>query len=402
MTIPSITITNQGIIAPSTQEVLSGVWSILRDAFGENLNESEDTPQGQLAVSFTAFIQEERDKMIQLMNQIDPKYSSGIYQDAIGELYFLSRQENTYSTAPITLEGLAGTVVPSGFQIGDQSGNIWQTTGQFIIDTNGSITGTVQCLTAGAIEAAPNTITNIIVALSGLDRVTNASAATAGMDEESRENFEIRRQESVAANAKNTDAAVRGAIANLSSVVDVWAKSNPTDETVTFGSTNYSVIRNSILISVVGGTDYDIAWQALVKAGTGCSFNGNTEVTVYDTDTFPVDAPDYQVKFLRPDTVSVKYRIKVEDIAAMSYEDEQALKNAILNALKTGKTRARIAQNIRAAQYIPVVVAATNLNIVDLEISVNGGTTWTNTAQLGVDQFPNTTSFDVTVVDDDA
>lgn len=400
MTIPSITITNQGIIAPSTQDVLNGVWAMLRDAFGEALVQSDDTPQGQLATSFTAFIQDERDKMIQLMNQIDPQYSSGIWQDAIGELYFLTRQENTYSTAPISLEGLVGTIVPSGFQIGDQAGNIWQTTGDFIIDTDGSILGTVQCLTAGAIQAAPNTITNIIVALSGLDRVTNPSAATVGIDEESRENFEIRRQESVAANAKNTDAATRGAIANLPSVVDVWVKSNPTDATVNFGSTNYPVIRNSILISVVGGTDYDIAWQALVKAGTGCSFNGNTEVTVYDTDTFPVDAPDYDVKFLRPSTVAVKYRVKVEDIAAMSFEDEQAIKNSILNALKTGKTRARIAQNIRAAQYIPVVISATELSIVDLEISIDNGTTWVNASQLGVDQFPNTTAFDITVVDD--
>ena len=400
MTIPSITITDQGIIAPSTQEVLNGVWAMFREAFGDDLNQSQDTPQGQLVVSLTAIIQDERNQMIQLMNQIDPQYSRGIWQDAIGELYFLTRQQNTFSTAPITLEGLVGTIVPTGFQIGDQAGNIWETTGDFIIDTGGSITGTVQCLTAGAIEAAPNTITNIIVALSGLDRVTNPSAATVGLDEESRENFEIRREESVAANAKNTDAAVRGAIANLPSVVDVWVKSNPTDATVNFGSTNYPVIRNSILISVVGGTDYDIAWQALVKAGTGCSFNGNTEVTVYDTDTFPVDAPDYQVKFLRPSTVTVKYRVKVEDIAAMSYQDEQAIKNAILDSLKTGKTRARIAQNIRAAQYFPVVINATNLSIVDVEISVNGGTTWVNAAQLGVDQFPNTTAFDVTVIQD--
>ena len=143
-----------------------------------------------------------------------------------------------------------------------------------------------------------------------------------------------------------------------------------------------------------------IAWQALVKAGTGCSFVGNTEVTVYDTDTFPVDAPDYLVKFERPDTVTVKYRVKIEDIAAMSYQDEQAIKNAILNALTTGKTRARIAQNIRAAQYFPVVINATNLSIIDVEISIDNGTTWVNAAQLGVDQFPNTTSFDITVVDD--
>lgn len=400
MTIPSITITDQGIVAPSTQDVLNGMWALFLDAFGQDLNQSEDTPQGQLVVSLTAIIQDERDKMIQLMNQIDPQYSRGIWQDAIGELYFINRQENTFSTAPILLEGLSGQVIPAGFQIGDQSGYIWQTTGAFIIDTSGSITGTVQCLTAGAIEAAPNTITNIIVALNGLDRVSNPAAATAGLETETRENFEIRRQESVSANAKNTDAATRGSIANLPSVVDVWVKSNPTDETVNFGATNYPVIRNSILISVVGGTDYDIAWQALVKAGTGCSYNGNTEVTVYDNDTFPVDAPDYQIKFLRPETKTIKYRIKIADISAMSYQDQQSMKNAILDSLKTGKTRARIAQTIRAAQYIPVVAAVTSLELVDLELSKDDGATWVNMIQLGVDEFPSTTAFDITVIED--
>lgn len=398
MTVPSIEITNQGIIAPSTQEVKNGLWQMFLQAFGTDLNQSEDTPQGQLVVSLTAMVQDERDKMIQLMNQIDPQYSTGIWQDAIGELYFLTRQENTFSTATIVFEGLSGRLIPAGFQLSDQSGNIWQTTGDFIIDTGGTITGTVQCLTAGAIEAAPNTITNIIVALSGLDRVTNPSAAIAGLDEESKENFEIRRQESVVANAKNTDASVRGAIANLPSVVDVWVKSNPTDATVNFGSTNYPVTRNSILISVVGGTDYDIAWQALVKAGTGCSFVGNTEVTVYDNDAFAIDPPDYKIKFLRPNTVATKFKIEVDDIAAMSYQDEQDIKNAILNALKTGKTRARVAQNIRAVQYVTPVVNASDLLVVSLQVSIDNGTTWLDQAQLGVDQFPVTTSFDISVV----
>lgn len=399
MSVPPITITDQGIIAPSTQDVLAALKQMFRDAFSaQDLNLSETTPQGQLAVSLTAIIQNERDQMIQLMNQIDPQYSRGIWQDAIGELYFLTRQQSTFSVASVLFEGLVGVVVPLGFQIGDQSGNIWQTTGDFIIDTGGSVTGTVQCLVAGVIEAAPDTITNIIVALSGLDRVTNPTAAIAGLDEETRENFEIRRQESVSANAKNTDAATRGAIANLPTVVDVWVKSNPTDTTVNFGSTNYPVTRNSILISVVGGVDYDIAWQALVKAGTGCSFVGNTEVTVYDNDTFVVDPPDYKVKFLRPDSVPVKFKVTIEDIAEMSYQDEQNIKNAILDSLKTGKTRARIAQSIRAAQYIPVVTSATDLSIIGLDVSSDGGTIWKNQIQLGVDEFPLTTAFDITVI----
>ena len=395
--IPNIQITDNGIIAPSSDEVLAGVWQLLKDCFGQNLNTAMNTSQGQLAASLTAIIQDERNNWIQLMNQIDPQYSTGIWQDAIAQLYFITRQQSTFSVAPIRLEGSNGVIINEGFQISDANGNMWKTTSNLTIDSSGFIEGEVQCTVAGPIDASPNTITNIIVALSGLDRATNPSAAVAGLEEESRENFEIRRAESVAANSKLTDAAVRGAIANLPSVVDVWVKSNPTDVTVNFGSTNYPVTRNTILISVVGGEDEDIAWQALVKAGTGCSFTGNTTVIVYDTDTYPVDPPDYTVKFLRPELTTVKFQITLEDISLMSFQDEQAMKNAILNSLKTGRTRARIGQTIRAAAYIPPVANSVDLNIISLKVSTDGEA-WLDVLEYGVDQYPTTSTFDITVV----
>lgn len=396
--IPKIQITTQGIISPPTEQVKSGVWQMFIDAFGTDLNLSENTPQGQLVVSLTAMIQDERDAMIQQLNQFDPQYAKGVYQDGIGKIYFIDRQENTKSIAPIQLFGLSGVTVPQGFQIEDQDKNIWELTSSVSIGASGVASSTVQAVNAGSIEAAPNTINVIIKALSGLDRVTNPSAAIAGVNEESQENFETRREESVAANSKNTDSSVRGAVSNIPSVIDVWVKSNPTDKTVNFGSTNYPVIRNSILISVVGGNDSDIAWQSLVKAGTGCSFNGNTEVTVYDNDTFAVSPPDYQVKFLRPNIVTLKFKIKVDNISDMTYQDEQNMKNAILNALKNGKTRARIAQNIRSVQYVVPVAQSTSLPIVSLDLSIDNGTTWHDQIQLGVDQFPASSEFDIEVV----
>lgn len=397
--IPKIQITTQGIISPPTEQVKSGVWQMFIDAFGTDLNLSENTPQGQLVVSLTAMIQDERDAMIQQLNQFDPQYAKGVYQDGIGKIYFIDRQENTKSIAPVQIQGISGTTIPEGYQFSDQKGNIWETTSSVVIGSSGVVNTTVECSVAGEIEAAPNTITNIIVALSGVDRVTNPSAAIAGVKTESRENFETRREESVAANSKNTDSAVRGAIANIPSVVDVWVKSNPTDQTVNFGSTSYPAIRNSILISVVGGNDYDIAWQSLVKAGTGCSFNGNTQVKVYDKDTLAVSPPDYDIKFLRPEILPLKFRIKVDKLSGMTYQDEQNMKNAILDALKSGKTRARIAQNIRSVQYVVVVAQSTALPIIGLEVSVDGGSTWHDQIQLGVDQFPSSSMSDIKVIE---
>lgn len=86
----------------------------------------------------------------------------------------------------------------------------------------------------GAVAAASDTINIIVNALAGVDRVTNPSAAVIGSDQESRADFETRRALSVSANAKNTDASVRGTIANLPNVVDVWVQSNPKAVAATF------------------------------------------------------------------------------------------------------------------------------------------------------------------------
>lgn len=395
--IPKPTITDKGIIAPSSDEVLQGLWDVFIAAFGTDINQSLNTPQGQLSTSLTATLRDRDDQMIQLMNQIDPQYATGIWQDAIAQLYFLTRQGATRSRAQVIFYGLAGSIIPLGFRIQDQAGNIWTTTSQVTIQANGEAIAIVECSVIGAVIAQPDSITQIVEALAGVDRVTNPSAAITGRTAESREDFEIRRADSVSANSKNTDSAVRGALANLPNVVDVWVKSNHETTPVTMGVTNYPVTQHSILVSVVGGDDQSIAWEMLVKAGTGCGFVGNTTVTVTDNDALAIDPPEYTIKFLRPTATTVKFKVTLADVSKMSSQDENAIKNAILTALQSGRTRARIAQNLRAVQYVVPVSGSTDLELISIEVSTDG-TTWVDQVQLGVDQVPVCSLSDIQVV----
>lgn len=395
--IPKPTVTDKGIIAPPSEEVLQGLWAMFVAAFGPDIAQVLNTPQGQIATSVTATLRDRDDQMVQLMNQIDPQYATGIWQDAIARLYFLTRQGVTRSTAQVTFFGLAGSVIPQGFQVQDQAGNVWFLLAQATILPSGEVSAIVECQTVGPISASPNTITIIVQALAGVDRVENPNAAITGRAEESRDDFEIRRQESVSANSKNTDSSVRGSIANLPDVLDVWVKSNHTVAPVTMGITNYPVLQHSILVSVVGGDDYDIAEQILIKAGSGCGFTGNTEVTVTDNDALAVTPPQYDIKFLRPTSTTVKFKIAFFDITQLSFQNQQAIKNAILTALSSGRTRARIAQNLRAVQYVSAVTSVTDLELVSIEVSLDG-VTWVDRLEFGVDQFPVCSPADIEVV----
>lgn len=389
MSIPRATITNTGVSVPTTDEVKNALFQLFESLLGSDMSKTETSPQGQLIVSLTAVLQDRDAQLVNFVNQTDPQYSTGIWQEGVGKIYFITRHQATYSTAQVTFIGLNGTIIPEGFQLQDSNGYYWKTTSQLIIDSDGKITGNVQCTTSGTISASNNSITIISTALSGLDRVSNENPSSVGSGVESREDFEIRRSESVAKNSKMTDQAIRGEIANLDGVVDVWVRSNYSDDPTTFGSTNYPVDPHAICISVVGGNDYDIAWAALVKGGTGASFMGNTNPTVYDRDTYldrPV--PYTTVKFIRPTDVPYYIKITLAESGILTPSDQNTIKDLFVSSSASGKNRSRIAQYLIAFQYCHLVSSvAPDARVLDIKVSLDNKT-WKDAIEFGVDQFP--------------
>lgn len=386
--IPKIEITDIGYKVPTTEQINAGVWDVLRRSLGESISTVQGTPQYQLATSITAIIRDIYDHDVALANQFDPRYASGIYQDAIGELYFMTRKLATHSVAPLVFEGLNGVVIPQGFQVRDTANHIWETTGQYNIGNNGHVVGNVLCTDAGAIEANPNSITTIVTGLTGLDRVYNEDSAIAGYNEESRADFEIRRSESVAIGAKMTDDAVRAAVLNIRDVVDCYVISNPTDNTVTKGATDYPLIRNSIVVSVVGGNDYEVAEAAFIKGGTGCSWNGNTPVTVLD-NSYDGEKPSYPINILRPDFLDIYVQITVVDVDALTLDKQNEVKQYIIDSSKSGTNKVRIGKTLIPAVY---VFGLQDIGIISVKVSTDGAT-WVDSMPIGIDQYPAINEF---------
>lgn len=390
--IPKIQLTDVGYVVPTTQEINNGEWQTLDSAMGGNLSRVQGTPQYQLATSTTAMVKDFYDNLVQLANQFDPRYASGIFQEAIGQLYFMSRKLATHSVCPVIFEGLSGAVIPSGFSVQDLQGRSWVTSGEYNIGSNGQVTIECTCVVAGAIEALPNSITVIPSALNGLDRVYNTDSAVMGYDEESRVDFEVRREESVAINSKMTDDATRGAVLDVRNVVDAYVISNPTDATVTKGETNYPLIRNSIVVSVVGGDDYQVARAAFIKAGTGCSWNGNTNVTIV-AESYEHNAPTYPIKILRPDFKDIYVKIIVKDKTKISFTMETEAKNSILDSAKSGEDRVRIGKNFIPNDYI---CGLPSMGVKGIVASFDGST-WLNELPIGIDQYPSLNAFRISI-----
>lgn len=391
--IPPIQFTDTGLVVPTRAQITAGLWTIMRGAFGSDLNQDDRTPQGQLVTSLTAAIEDNYNAQVQLGNNFDPRYASGLFQDALAAIYFLARKEATRSVAMLQFVGIAGTLIPKGWLIVDDAGLEWQTPLDSVV---GPDLVAVECTTPGPVQAAPGTIRTPKEAIDGIDRAENHSAAAAGTLEETRANFEDRRYNSVAANGKLTNGAVYGAVSNLPGVIDTYVMDNPSDVTITLGQTNYPMIRNSLLVSVVGGVDYDIAGQTLIKGGSGCSFVGNTEVTWRDSAANSPTAPAYQVKFLRPAHINTFMRLTVVDPSTISYANSESAKATIVQAFQSGDNRAKIGGIVVGSDYM-CPLDKDVIRPVKLELSTDEST-WVEYLRFGVDQFPVTSTANVSLV----
>ena len=89
--VPAITWVNGSPVLPSEQTILTGVQTDINSAFGGGVNSGLTTPQGQIAQSETAIIGDKNSQIAYIANQVNPSMSSGIWQDAIGYIYFMNR-----------------------------------------------------------------------------------------------------------------------------------------------------------------------------------------------------------------------------------------------------------------------------------------------------------------------
>lgn len=386
--VPSVRFTPQGLQIPTETEVLDGVLADFNDAFGGGLNLNLETPQGQLASSLAAVIADKNNVIAELVNQIHPEYAEGAMQDAIAQIYFLQRKPATDSAVVCEFVGLPGTQIPQGFIVQDAAGNQWALQQETGIPVGGKVSGTL--IAAGQIEAPAHSVNVIYQALVGLDRADNPHPAVPGRAEESRAEFAERRRRSVAANAHGTPQAVYANVFALDGVRDVYVIDNPKGQSVQAGATHYTLKPHSIYVAAVGGDDTAVAETILRCAGSGCDFNGNTEITVYDHG-YSDPKPAYQVAFMRPAELPVYFRIKIERGAFPGAD--AAIRQAVVNAFK-----GRIGANLYAIRYVaPVVQAVPNVHVLDVEIGLSAGGMG-NSVAVGIDQTPVVRAENIEVV----
>jgi hypothetical protein len=392
--IPRATFGDKGFLAPDEDAILQGAFADVDAAFGGGLDPDPSTPQGQLAATLTAVVGEKNAQFLWYCSQVDPAFNSGRMQDAIARIYFIDRISGAPTVQPCTCVGLVNTVIPIGSLAEDQDGGLWLALQIGEIPVGGSVVVDFAAITDGPTTAPVSlTIKSVIF---GWDSITPTGDASLGRLVENRAQFEDRRRQSVALNASGQVEAVRGAVLAVDGVQDAYVidNSNSTPQAVN----GVTLIANSLYVAVVGGTDADVASAIWRKKAPGCSYNGNTSVTVVDpSPDYAPPIPSYAVLFQRPALISTIVLVTILNSATVPSDALAQIRTAIVDAAVglDGGPRAKIGSYVFASRYYgPVAALGTWASaIVNIQVGFRGvaasvvgsisGTTLTATSVTG-------------------
>lgn len=197
-------LTSSGIIVPNDSSVLLGIQTKFREIFGTDIDLSAETPVGRLIEAFAVVVKTTLGVTAQTANQFNVNEATGIYLDAIAQIYDLKRIAGTKTKITIKCyfsNNPSGTdTIPAGalimcsnngamFKIDSAIANDGS---QVDNDQRHYAMGTATAVSTGAIIAPVGTVTSIQTAVMGWVGVTNTSTPYTGTDIETDEAFRKR------------------------------------------------------------------------------------------------------------------------------------------------------------------------------------------------------------------
>lgn len=318
-----IYVVETGVIVPDTGDLLTEVQNEYKQAFGQDLVVTPETPQGLLITAETLA----RDAVVRnnaaLANQINPNLAGGVFLDAIWALTGGQRIVATRSTVEAIISGVPNTVIPAASRASTIDNAEFETIGVYIIGLDGSVTAQFQSVEFGPISAPVGTLTQIIDSVLGWETVNNDVQATLGSATESDGASRVRRINTLTLQGQSTAEAIISGLYDTEGVKSLSFRENITNASATIDGV--LLVAHSIYACVDGGTDLAVATTLLSKKSAGANWNGDVEVEVIE----PFSGQIYDVKFDRPNPIPVLARVTIRANTAI-LDPATAIRSAIL------------------------------------------------------------------------
>lgn len=316
-------ITNQGIQGVSLEEYLSLIQQAHLN-IDPNWNLDPDSPDGQQTGIYAEMFANLDEALVEAYNSKDPDKATGEALTSIGKIHGIQRKDATFSVAPLSVTGTAGSRFPQGSLVRNPSTKeIWVVMTTIVVATNGKGSGFVQSQVAGPINANAGDLTEIVNPASGITSVTNIAAATIGRYAESDTDFRVRRFDSVGLDSNNQIDSLYAALANVTGVTDLKVYENDTNSTDVNG-----IPARNLAVVVNGGSDMDVGQAIYAKKTPGPGLYGGTSPTVVSV-TSPVTNNTKNITFQRAIGLAIYIQIKIKQIGSLPEDLRAELGEAI-------------------------------------------------------------------------
>lgn len=373
--VPSPIFGPAGFVMPPETDVLTGMRADIDAAMGGGLNPALESPQGQLATSFTAMVGDRDSQVVALFNGVDPAHATGRQQDGIARIYFLERKAAQPTTHPSVLcTGQVGAQIPTGALAKSQDETIFFCAEGGTFGDDGTVHLPFTSTVTGPIPLPTGALSKLYQIVPGWDSLTNETDGVIGSDVESPIAFEARRAASVAKNSRGTVSAIQAEVLDVAGVLDAYTTENDTDAPVTIDGV--TVPAHAIFVSVAGGDPQAVAEAIWRKKGGGCDYSGDTTETVEDTQSgYVAPFPSYVVKFQTAVPETFVVNVSLSSSALIPGNASTLIADAVLAAFSgsDGGQRARIGGTLLASRfYSGIATLGTWAQIVSVKIGSSG------------------------------
>jgi uncharacterized phage protein gp47/JayE len=321
-------IDKNGIYIPTYSQTRDYIIEQAKLIYGSDIYLEPDSMDYQFIAIVSEKIYDAFQLAVEVYNSRSPSTAVGTGLDSVVKINGIKRQASTYSTVPVTLTGIAGTVIKNGVVL--DTGNIkWDLPSSVTIGTDGTASTTATCEIEGAISAAIGEITGIYNPVYGWNGVYNPVSATVGSAKEKDSALRKRQSNSTAQPSITMLEGTYGAIANVPGVTRVEVYENDTDVISTDG-----LPPHSITAVVEGGEVSDIAQAIFAHRGIGCYINGDISTDITDTKGQPTT-----IRFYRPTYVYIDLVINIRKIKNYTDSVTTSIKTALntyLNSMSIG------------------------------------------------------------------
>lgn len=379
----TLTFDGNGVQTSTFNEIYQNLDAGYRTIYGNDIITTQESPDGQRIGIESTLRFDVESAFAWLYSQIDPDLNNGDMQQVIGKLSGLYLLPSSRSQWDITVTTDRNLTLPSGYTITDNNNQEWFIDSDLNLNT-GDTTVTFLSKLWGDISgiASGSSFTQSTPEL-GVTSISTLNDATNGRNEETEEEFRLRRQASTENPSQSTIGAIYAKLADVNGVSDVAVYDNSSDiaDQIT-GSSNKDLMDSSepVTISphtmwvVIDGGSLDDIGEIIAKHRLG-NTKGSVKVSYTDTLTRP-DGTELTIineHFIdRSTQVDLHVRLTVTQTKVGSVIDTDAIKNKLL------QKKFYIGEYVQAGELYPDVYID-NFNYIasDLEISLDGAA-WTD------------------------